>query len=315
MSPAAPDSWTLEELRTDAAAARALFVKQRLADLQAEQQIYRAAHADYAKVVRAFLEATSDLANFTGDALKNREVLNLARQLAVPPISADDLDTLTDGNFGGWLGQTTDRGGRPTDAEFAAAAKIIGERIDADRARWLAEDREPTDEEREIYVEWAAAPPAAGKVMTARRSSASARQEAATRDAAAAAGYTAVTPPSSVENPIDDMEPATFATAPRSLAKASMDVPIRLKAQHPTGLLFLAIECKVSNSALNSRKRLIEVSQKRDKWDRSGRLYQYRTAAVLSGVFDVARVLEAQQDGVFIFWEHRLQDLTDFLSK
>ncbi len=89
--------------------------------------------------------------------------------------------------------------------------------------------------------------------------------------------------------------------------------PCRLRAEHPTGLLFLALEAKVSNSSLNSRKRLLEVTRKRERWDASGALYRFRTGAVLAGVFDVRRLEEAQEAGVFLFWQHRLDDLTDFL--
>lgn len=72
-------------------------------------------------------------------------------------------------------------------------------------------------------------------------------------------------------------------------------------------------EAKVSNSALNSRKRLLEVLRKRERWDASGKLYRFRTGAVLAGVYDVRRLTEAQDAGVFLFWEHRLADLTAFL--
>jgi hypothetical protein len=42
-------------------------------------------------------------------------------------------------------------------------------------------------------------------------------------------------------------------------------------------------------------------------------LYRFRTGAVLAGVYDVRRLTEAQDAGVFLFWEHRLADLTAFL--
>lgn len=92
-----------------------------------------------------------------------------------------------------------------------------------------------------------------------------------------------------------------------------MDVPIRLRDDHPTGQLFLAIECKVSNSSVNSRKRLLEVNSKKETWDSSGLPHRFRTAALLAGVFDVGRLIEAQNAGIYIFWEHRLSDLTEFL--
>lgn len=311
--PRPPGTWTPAELNADAQQARAEFVKQRLAALQTEQQTYKAAHRDAAQHVDALLQRTGDLRAMTGTSLQDRAVLGLARQLAVPPISVDDLDTLTDSCFGQWLGQTTDRGVRPTAAEFAAAAQLIGQRLDLDRMPWVTAGRAPSAAERQLFIKWTATAPATAKVLTARRNEASARQEDATRKAVAAAGYVPVRPPGTLSNPISMMQPGTFSVASRKLAGTNMDVPVRLRANHPMGLLFLAIECKVSNSSLNSRKRLIEVTRKREVWDSSGTLYQYRTAAVLSGVFSVERLKEAQDSGVLLFWEHRLSDLTAFL--
>ena len=57
------------------------------------------------------------------------------------------------------------------------------------------------------------------------------------------------------------------------------------------------------------------MTRKRERWDASGALYRFRTGAVLAGVFDLRRLEEAQEAGVFLFWQHRLDDLTDFLRQ
>lgn len=312
--PRPPGSWTQQELEADAHHARAEFVKVRLAALASERQSYLGAHKEYAQAVDALLQATNDLRSMTGSSLHDRAALGLARQLAIPPISVDDLDTLTDSCFGQWLGQTTDRGVRPSSAEFNQAAKLISDRLDTDRMPWVAAGRAPTQQERRLFVEWTAAGPAIGRVLTERRSSASARQEAGTRAAAQAAGYKPIAPPGTLNDPIKQMQAGSYATASRKLNGTNMDVPVRLSDAHPTGLLFLAIECKVSNSSLNSRKRLNDVRVKREVWDNAGTLYQFRTAGVLAGVFSLERLTEAQKGGVLIFWEHRLTDLTKYLS-
>jgi hypothetical protein len=313
VSPPPPGNWSQLELRADADEATRLFVAERLQALTEEHTIYRRAHTAYAQTVLGLLAASNDLQSITGHALEDRARLDLARQLAVPPISVDDLDTLTDSVFGKWLGQKTNRGIRPTEAAFEEAARIISERIDLERAPWLAAKRTPTTTERETFVGWAVASPASGRVTTQRRIAASARQETATRTAARAAGYTPVTPPGMLKDPINEMPPGSYASASRKLNRANMDVPIRLKKNHASGQLFLAVECKVSNSSLNSRKRLIEVASKRKVWDDSRNTYEVRTAAVLSGVFSVERLMEAQRAGIMLFWEHRLADLTAFL--
>lgn len=311
--PRPPASWTEKELERDAAEARRRFVKERRSGIKREQQAYAAWHADYSATVVDLLAASDDLRNLTGRVLTERIFLDLARYLAIPAISIDDLDTLTDSCFGLWVGQTTERGVRPTDKEFAAAARIISERLDDQRAPWLATSRRPTKAQRETFVTWIASIRAVNRLTTARRGERSARQEELTRAAANAAGYEPGTTPGTLTDPVKDMEPGTYSEKSRRLAGTNMDVPIRLKTKHGTGQLFLAIECKVSNSSLNSRKRLLEVNSKRQTWDSSGLAYRFRTAAVLAGVFDIARLVEAQDAGTLIFWEHRLTDLTAFL--
>jgi hypothetical protein len=311
--PRPPASWTESELKRDAAEARRRFVRERRSALKREQTSYAGWLAEYASSARALLAASSDLRKLTGHVLEDREFLNLARYLAVPPISLDDLDTLTDSCFGLWVGQKTERGIRPSKRDFTAAAGIISARIDKQRAPWLAAARNPTKAEREAFVNGAASIPAMNRLTTTRRGERSRLQEDLTRAAVAAADYVSVKLPGTLRDPVQDMEPATYSEHSRRLAGTNMDVPVRLKANHPTGQLFLAIECKVSNSSINSRKRLLEVNSKRETWDSSGLPHRFRTAAVLAGVFDVARLVELQNAGVMIFWEHRLKDLTAFL--
>lgn len=77
----------------------------------------------------------------------------------------------------------------------------------------------------------------------------------------------------------------------------------------------LAIECKVSNSAVNSFKRVNhEALGKARRW-----LTQFGTAgvvsaAVLSGVFNPENLVAAQQGGLCLFWSHRLEDLGEFIK-
>ncbi len=312
--PRPPDSWTEKELEGDAAEARRRFVLERRSALAREQKTYAQWLVEYTSAVRRLLGASNDLRDLVASALTERELLNLARYLAVPPISLDDLDTLTDACFGLWVGQKTERGTRPTDEEFASAAELISERIDHGRAPWLALGRSPTEIERENFANWMASIPAMNRLTTIRRGERSRQQEDLTRAAAKAAGYRPAISPGTLTDPVKDMYPGTYSQKSRRLLGTNMDVPIRLKANHATGQVFIAVECKVSNSSLNSRKRLLEIRSKRETWDSSGLPHRFRTAAVLTGVFDVGRLIETQDTGVLIFWEHRLQDLTEFLQ-
>lgn len=311
--PRPPHAWTEAELARDAATSRRRFVSDRLAGLDRERAAYEAALARHSEAVEELLDRSDDLRKLDGRSLDVRAVLDIARYAAVPPISLDDLDTLTDSTFGRWVGQRSDRAGGPSAAAFGRAASIIGARIDRARAPWLAERRSATQAERAAFGRATASLRAIGEVVTARRMESSERQETAARAAARKAGYEPVTPPAALTDPIAEMPPGSFATASRRLAGTNMDIAVRLKDGHGTGLVFLALEAKVSNSSLNSRKRLLEVLRKRERWDSSGALYRFRTGVILAGVFDLRRLMETQEAGVYLFWEHRLGDLTAFL--
>ena len=87
------------------------------------------------------------------------------------------------------------------------------------------------------------------------------------------------------------------------------DVPVRLR----DGRL-LAIECKVSNSAVNSKKRLNnDVGAKAADW-KTAFGEQVITACVLSGVYSLGNLLTAQDhQGITVFWAHNLAALTEFV--
>ena len=86
------------------------------------------------------------------------------------------------------------------------------------------------------------------------------------------------------------------------LGERKADIVIRL---HDTRLL--AIECKVSNSALNSVKRLNnDAAVKADYWIKQFGISQIVPAAVLSGVFKVINLDQAQQRGLSLFGSHDL---------
>lgn len=77
----------------------------------------------------------------------------------------------------------------------------------------------------------------------------------------------------------------------------------------------MAIECKASNSSVNSFKRLNhEALGKAAKWTQGFGPLHVVPAAVLSGVFAPANVEAAQGAGLAIYWQNRIADLGDFLE-
>ncbi len=283
-------------MEADRLAALVAFVEERG---HSGSQSYRAAFARNEPVVRRLLEASRDLRDLTGATFQgDTELIAAARYLAGPPISEDDLVTLAGG-------EVTPR----SPQAFEAAASVIRTALDPIRHPWLSEGREPTPTERETAISWTAGLWAAEQLRTLRRKEASRRQEEAVVGILQHAGFRQQARLKSI-NALDELPRGTFGRE-TVLAHTKCDVPIRLQ----DGRL-LALECKVSNSALNSVKRLVrETGGKARRWnDAYGE--QVVTAVVLGGVFRMVNLEDAQENyRIAIFWEHNLQALEDFVVR
>jgi hypothetical protein len=76
----------------------------------------------------------------------------------------------------------------------------------------------------------------------------------------------------------------------------------------------LPIECKVSNSALNSMKRLNnDAAVKAVAWRLAFGTHQIVPTAVLGGVYNLASLLNAQEKGLSLIWAHDLSPLAQWI--
>ncbi|MGH7660294.1 MAG: XamI family restriction endonuclease, partial [Vulcanimicrobiaceae bacterium] len=77
----------------------------------------------------------------------------------------------------------------------------------------------------------------------------------------------------------------------------------------------MPIECKVSNSAVNSYKRLNhDTLAKHVAWIRAFGESNVVPVALLAGVYSPTNVITAQAAGLTIFWSHRISDLGAFVE-
>lgn len=224
------------------------------------------------------------------------------RYLTAPPISHDDLETVADATL------TPSR--LQVDAAMAARVRdTVLSIIDPHRFPWVVAKRKPTAQERESAVIASAALAAAREVETVRRNTSKDAQEKAVKDLLTAAGMK--------EIPRKPIPILTAAPAPgkfcgeTTLAGTRADVVARLKDGR-----VLAIECKVSNSSVNSYKRVVhDTGGKATTWYSELGRAQIIPCAVLSGVFSPANLETVQDDkNLFLFWQHRLNDLSKFIS-
>ena len=78
----------------------------------------------------------------------------------------------------------------------------------------------------------------------------------------------------------------------------------------------MPLECKVSNSSTNSVKRLNnDAAVKAEVWRQDFGTVQIVPAAVLSGVYKLHNLIDAQNRGLALFWAHDLGALVDWLHQ
>jgi len=222
--------------------------------------------------------------------------------LTAPPISEDDLKTIADASLSA--------GSMRLNPENAVRVRdIVFKILDPHRFPWIIEDRDPQPEERAAAIVASAALVAARKVETFRRTDAKDRQENKVKDLLRGQGFVEV-PRRPVPTAASAPKPGEFM-GETPLAGAKADVVATL----PDGRI-MAIECKVSNSSVNSYKRLVhDTGGKATIWiDQLGRA-NVIPCAVMSGVFSPANCELVQNDkGVYLFWDFRLEDIAAFID-
>lgn len=78
----------------------------------------------------------------------------------------------------------------------------------------------------------------------------------------------------------------------------------------------MAIECKVSNSSTNSVKRLNnDAAVKAEVWIKDFGSLQVVPVALLSGVYKLHNLEQAQARGLTLYWAHEQNELTDWIGQ
>jgi hypothetical protein len=151
----------------------------------------------------------------------------------------------------------------------------------------------------------------AQRVQTSRRADERSAVEGAVRGLLTGAGWTARSSPrSGIQNVRRDAPGHGEFMASAKLGSDEADFVVGLQ----DGRL-LAIECKGSNSEINSRKRINkDVANNAQSWLTKFGHETIVPAAAIQGVFNARYVAETQEIPVVFFWSHRLEDLRCFLE-
>lgn len=299
----APPKWTTAELAEDASNSAALFRAERLAVTGSWEAHYKDARAKFEKLFNKL----SDLnpTGITDGNLAEAYGLGLGealRYLAGPPISDDDLQVIADVS-------SIAPGILKKDA--VALRKVFGviERvIDPHRFPWMAAGIAPTDQQREAALLASSVLLAAQRIATERRNEGKDTQETKVKEYLRSLGFEEV-PTAAINTIVKGPQTMQFC-AECQLGERKADVVVRL---HDTRLM--AIECKVSNSATNSVKRLNnDAAVKAEYWLKQFGTAQVVPAAGLAGVFKVLNLEQAQARGLSLFWSHDLDKLGAFIN-
>ena len=255
-------------------------------------------------ILRTLVE-TNGLRDLQSSLTKTGRHLLVLRHLFAPPISQDQLKLILPSYPKGAEKNATKLTKVAAD-EFAAA---FAARRDPALTAWLGTNSNPRRPQIKRLLHTLTPMISSQIFNTVRRNRLSDEQEKAVEALLAAKGWTKT--PSATVNNTSDLAPEHFMRKTRCKTRtATKEVDIACGV-NPS--LIMAMECKVSNDATNSVKRVSDVMDKTKAWhDQWGGFIQ--TAALLQGVIaykDVARLLDSN---VLVFWSHDLQPLSDWLD-
>jgi hypothetical protein len=236
---------------------------------------------------------------------KSGRHLLVLRHLFAPPISQDQLKLILPSYPKGAEKNST----KLSKGAAEAFAEAFAARRDPTLTAWLDANANPS--RRQIKKLLHTLTPMIGSQIfnTVRRNRLSDEQEKAVEVILESKGWTKS--PSTSVNKTADLAPQHFMRKTRCKTRTAtkeVDIACGVNAS-----LILAMECKVSNDATNSVKRVNDVMDKTKAWnDQWGGFIQ--TAALLQGVVaykEVARLLDSD---VLVFWSHDLQPLSEWLD-
>jgi len=301
----APRQWTDKQIVDDVAAATALFRKRRFAEpLEAWLREVDRRAVEFEQLFDQ--QGIANPAALTSEdvlCIIDAGLLDALRYLPGPPISTDDLKNLAD------VESLVPSRLRQDAAAAQRVLETIRQTVDPKRFPWLAENRKPSDAERSVAIFASALLHAAQRVQTARRTLAKADQEHAVRDHLKSHGF-AGQRLKRINNHAQFPKRGVYSENEVQFGPERADVIARVWDDR-----MLAVECKVSNSEVNSYKRLNhDTLAKVHGWNKAFGTSNVVPGAILAGVYSPANVVAAQADGLAIFWSHRIDDLGVFVD-
>ncbi len=259
----------------------------------------------YRTAVEELLEASVDLSELTArpwDFVGSDDQLYALRYLASPPISEDDLKVVA---------EVSTLVPQRLSMDIAWSRRVVESvllGLDRNRFPWVGENRDATQAERLTAVISTTALIATQRQQTRRRNDAKELQEEAVAQALRDHGFRQVQP----------RNITALSQGPQAGEFCRESMFGTRKADLVIGLYdgrVMPAECKVSNSATNSVKRLNnDAAVKAVAWLHEFGSLGVVPAAIIAGVFKLRNLKAAQDAGLTIFWGHDLRALLDFID-
>lgn len=299
--------WSDAKIRKDAAKAKDLFRKRRFDEpkeryLDAFKQLEKANKTVIDQLARILDDPVDP--KLIASLVRDEHLLTALRYLGAPPISEDDLKTLIDNTLS------------PTqiaaDPEHAKGVRdVIRHILDPKRFPWIYKKRRPTKKEKEAAILASSVVASAQRVQTGRRSAERDSVEGAVKELLVGLGCRQIASrQKGVQTLLTDAPKAGEFMVGCKVGEHNADIVAGLFDGR-----VLALECKASNSEINSRKRINkEVAVDAGYWVRQFGEQNLVPAAAIQGVFNPTYLIQAQETPVVIFWAHRLGDLRQFIE-
>lgn len=297
-----PPTWTNAQLDADRTAAEEHFREKRHTE---PLEIYLELFDQYQGTVEEVMEETVDLTQLEGPALeilsdeRKREVF---RYLTGPPVSEDDLKVLMKAKSLAPVRLREDP------KLLARVVSFMRDWHDRRRFPWVNDEWTPSEQDQKAAILATTALLAMRRVETLRRSEGRSLQEERVELQLQHTGY----------QKVKTRRIKTLGEAPKPGEFCRESHLGNRKADFVVGLWdgrTLALECKVSNSSTNSVKRLNnDAAVKAETWRKEFGTSQVVPAAVLTGVFAMLNLEDAQSRGLSLFWAHDLAAMTNWVA-
>ena len=304
---AGPSVWSSDELAKQARISLNAFVDRRLAEPGGNYTAHVKAHrATIARLLKTM--ANIDLAKPDPQALRalllDDQLFAALRYVAGPPVSADDLGVLVTRSIAR-LGKTEIQTSAQKSADVLA---LVCKLADPYRFPWIAERRKPSERELREAVSATAILQASQSLQTERRAYGK-DVERRLQTRLLEIGFRRIKSP----NRARITAPIHYPKYPGFYGECAVHgrkVDLFIALQNGR---MIALEAKDSSSALNSVKRLNNDTAAKAKHFAAEGGKNIINVALLSGVFKVESLLNAQAAGLYLIWSHDLDKFIDWV--